>query len=130
MCEVDEEIQHEGRAFLIGLHDEADTVPARQCRVETQSFEQIERELQPVGLLRIDVQADLIGPRERGQPDKTRQQLRHHPAPLRARIARMQGGKFDGNPSTFVNPAAARRLADGVDRLLYRRGDNVPHPRR
>jgi hypothetical protein len=53
-------VEHMRRALLVGLHDEADAVPARQARVKAQGFQQVEREFQPVGFLGIDVQADIV----------------------------------------------------------------------
>ena len=32
----------------------------------------------------------------------------------------MQGGKFDGNPRSFIDAATVRRFTDGVDSLLIR----------
>ena len=47
-------------ALLVGLHHEADAVPAGQGRVEAQCFQQIQRDFQPVGLFGVDVQADVV----------------------------------------------------------------------
>ena len=60
-------VDHERAALLIGLHDEADAVPAGQLRVERQRFQQIEREFEPVGFLGIDIEADVVALREQQQ---------------------------------------------------------------
>jgi hypothetical protein len=40
--EVDDPVQHRGRAFLIGLHNETDAVPPAQPRIVAEGFEEIE----------------------------------------------------------------------------------------
>ena len=62
--QVDEPVDHERAALLVGLDDEADAVPAGQLRVERKRLEQVERELEPVGFLGVDVEADVVAPRE------------------------------------------------------------------
>src|SRR3546814_14635562 len=49
--EVDQVVQDEGRALLVGLYHEADAVPAGERGIEAQPLEEIERQIQPVGLL-------------------------------------------------------------------------------
>ena len=52
---------HEGAALAIGLDDEADAVPAGKLRVEAERLQDVERELEPVRLLGVDVEADVVG---------------------------------------------------------------------
>src|SRR6185295_1471780 len=54
--EVDQEVDHEGATLLIGLDDEADTVPAGKLRIEAERLQKVEGELEPVSLLGVDVE--------------------------------------------------------------------------
>ena len=123
--QVEEVVQHEGGALLVGLHHEADAVPARQLRREAQRLQQVERDLQPVGLLRVDVQADVVAPRQHGQAQQARQQLVHHPVPLRARVARMQGGELDGDARALDRCRARRPPCRWRGSPARRRGGNA-----
>ena len=80
---------------------------------------QVERQLQPVGFLGVDVEADIVA---LGQQ---RQRLQRAAAarPSRGRccaaaIARMQRRKLDRDAGPAIDAAPGRRLADGVDRVL------------
>ena len=68
------------RALLVGLHREPEPVPAGEARQGQQALEQIERWLEPVGLLGIDGDRDVAGPGPPCQVDQTWQQLRGHVA--------------------------------------------------
>ena len=74
-----------GAALLIGLDDEADAVPAGEVGIEAQRLQQVERQLQPVGFLGVDVEADVVAPRQHRQRLQARQQFGHHALALRAR---------------------------------------------
>jgi predicted nucleic acid-binding protein len=65
--QVDEEVNRRRAALLVGLDDEAQAVPAGQRRLEGQALQQLERQLQPVGLLGVDVQADVVAARQQRQ---------------------------------------------------------------
>ena len=90
--QIDDPVDHIRAALAIGLHHEAQPVPAEQGRIERERFENIERDLQPVGFLGIDVEADIIGARQRGQRADSGQEFAHHPVRLRAGIPGMQRG--------------------------------------
>ncbi len=49
-------VDHGARAWAIGLHHDAEPVPAGQCRFAQHSVDHLERQRQPVGLFRVDVQ--------------------------------------------------------------------------
>ncbi|MNR52748.1 hypothetical protein D3C85_1726470 [compost metagenome] len=66
--QVDDVVDHIGAALLVGLNDEADAVPVGERRVEAELFQQVEGDLQPIGLLGVDVDADVVLPGELGQP--------------------------------------------------------------
>ncbi|CFO33012.1 Uncharacterised protein [Bordetella pertussis] len=119
--QVDHVIDHERRALLIGLDDEADAIPVVQLGDETQGFQQVQRNLEPVGFLRVYVQADIVLARQQRQRLDARQQLGHDPVALGARITRMQRRQLDRDARAFVDAASGGRLADGMDGLLVRR---------
>ena len=120
-AEVDQPVDHEGAALAIGLDDEADAVPALKLRIEAERLQQVERELEPVRLLGVDIDADIIAPREQGEALEARQKLARHALDLRAGIARMQRRELDRDARPFIDAAPARRFADRVDRLLIGR---------
>ena len=64
---IDQGINDERAAFLIGLNDEADPVPAGQLRFKAQLLQQVERDLQAIGLFGIDVNPDIVLTRQQGQ---------------------------------------------------------------
>ena len=88
--EVDDDVQHGERALLIGLYDEAKPVPAGKTLVRHQGFEEMEGEVEPVGLLGIDVEPDIVAAGREGEVRQPRQQLVHHPLALGTGIARVQ----------------------------------------
>ncbi len=113
---IDYPIDHIEAALGIGLHDEADAVPAIELRIGRQRFEQIEREIKPVHFLGVDVEPDIIALGEPRQLLEPWQQLVHHAPILRPRIARMERGKLDRDARSSIRPALIGGLADGMDR--------------
>ena len=51
------------RARTVGLHHDAEAVPAGQPRIGQHALDDVERQVEPVGLLRVDVQAHAGVPR-------------------------------------------------------------------
>ena len=102
-CQVNQVINDERAALLVGLDNEANAVPACQLRLEAQFFQQIEGDLQAVGLFGIDVDTDVVLARQQGQRLQARIELFHHPVVLRTAVARMQGRELDGDPRAFIN---------------------------
>jgi hypothetical protein len=68
-------VDHRARALLVRLHGEAEAFPAGERRVVTQSREHLERQLQPVGLLGVDGEADAARPGDRREPGDDRHEL-------------------------------------------------------
>ena len=104
-CQVNQVINDERAALLVGLDNEANAVPACQLRLEAQFFQQIEGDLQAVGLFGVDVDTDVVLARQQGQGFQARIELFHHPVVLRTAVARMQGRELDGDPRAFINTA-------------------------
>ena len=113
-------VDDEGAALLVGLDDEANAVPAGQRGLVAQALQQVQRQLQPVGLFRVDVQANVVLFGQHRQAQHQRVQLVHHAVKLCAAVARVQGRELDGDAGAFVNAAPGRGLANRVDGLLVR----------
>ncbi len=119
--EVDQPVEHVGAALLVGLDDHADAVPAGEIGVVGHGLDQVERELEPVGLLGVDVAADVVVLREQEQGLQPRQELGHDARVLGTGIARVQGRELDRDAGAGVDAPARGRPADGVDRVLVGR---------
>ena len=117
-CQIDEPGNHMRAALLVGLHHKADAVPARQLGRKAQRLQNVERQLQPVGLLGVDVHPDVVLARQHQQPLEPGQQLGHHQLLLRAAVARMQRRELDRDAWPLVDAPAVARLPDRLNRLL------------
>ena len=114
--EVDEPVDHRRAALLVGLDDEADAVPAGEGGLEAEPLQQVERELEAIGLFGIDVEADVVAAGELGELQQARIELGHHPLDLRPAVARMQGRELDRDAGPLDDAAARRGPADRLDR--------------
>ena len=64
---VGEPVDHGRRALLIGLHRKAEAVPAGERRVADTARDHVEREFQPVGLLGVDGEIEIVRLRQRAR---------------------------------------------------------------
>ena len=115
---VDQPVEHEGAALLVGLDDDADAVPAGELGIGGDRLDQVERELEPVGLLGVDVAADVVAAGEQQQRLQARQQLGHDAGMLGTGVARVEGRELHRDAGAGIDPPAPAGLADGVDRVL------------
>ena len=106
------------RALLIGLDHEPDPVPALQGRIACQKFHHIQRQLQPIRFLGIDVEPDVVLPCQPREGEQAGTEFCVHPRGLRPGVARMQRGELNGDSRAIDDALALRMPADGVDRLL------------
>jgi len=100
------------RTLLDADHDPS----AGKLRLEAKPFQEIERDFQPVGLLGVDVEPDVVLARQHGQRLEARIELGVHSFQLGAAVARMQRGELDRDARPFVDAAALGGAADGMDR--------------
>jgi len=70
--EVDQPVDDEGAALLVSLDHEAQAIPAGQIGIAGQRLEQVERQLQAIALLGIDIEADGVVPGEQRQTFQAR----------------------------------------------------------
>ena len=113
--QVAEPVDQRAAAFLIGLHRDAETLPASERRRGRQRFDNIKRQIEPVGLFSINRQANITRRcclRERQQ---SRHQFGHHPRALGELVTRMQRAQLDRNARPLDRAALARHRADGLD---------------
>ena len=114
--ELVEPVDDVGRALAVGLHHDSESVPARECGVREHRLDDVEREVEPVRFLGVDVQADAGGLGEQRERTQPRRQLGHHPVALRELVARVQGGELDRHPRPVAGagaPADAGECGDG-----------------
>ena len=89
--DVDQPVDHGDATLAVGLDDETEPVPVRKIRIEAQRLENVERQVEAVGLLGVDVEADVVGPRQRRETLDARQEFAHERCALHPLVARMQG---------------------------------------
>ena len=114
---VNQVVDDERATFLVCLHHETDAVVTGQIGVGHQRLHQIQRQLQAVGFFGVDIDADIVFFAQQIQLFQARQQFAHDASVLGAGIARVDGGKFDGNAVAFVHALPRGIFADGVDGL-------------
>jgi hypothetical protein len=119
--QVDQVVDHERAALLVGLDHKADAVPALPVRAQS-TASPAGRATAPAGR---PLRRRCSGRCRTGAPARPAQQARvqlvHHAVALRAAVARVQGRELDRDARPFMDAAPVGRLADGVDRLLVGR---------
>ena len=119
--EVDQVRKDCRAALLVGLHDETDAMPAVERGLHAEALEQVEGKVEALGLLGIDVEADVVRTRHRRELAQARIELVEDTPALRAEVARMQRRELDRDARALVDTAAGRSLADRIDRVAIRR---------
>ena len=119
--ELREPVDHEGRALLVGLHREAEALPAGERGRGEDALEDVERQIEALGLLGIERHADVAAARPSGERLHARHELGEHAGALRELVAGMQRRELDGNAGAregAAGPGGARMRGDRVDRAL------------
>ena len=86
----DDPVDDLGCALLVGLDRQAEAAPAGERRVGQHGRQHVERQLEPVGLLGVDGEVQVVAARLAGQPNHHRHQLGHHAVARQRVVARMQ----------------------------------------
>ncbi len=76
-------------AASVGLHDDAEPVPARKLGVGQHRLDHLQRQRQPVGFLGVDVEAHLRARRLPGEVAGDGDEFGHHAGFLRHLVARV-----------------------------------------
>ncbi len=105
------------RPLLIGLHGETEPIPARQHRVGQHGREDVQADLQPVGLLGIHGQSDIGGLRGERETAQRADERRNAASRLERLVARMQRRELDRDARSLARTATSRGAADGADRI-------------
>ncbi len=104
-----------GQRFWYAWTTKPMPVPAGELGLEAQALEQVERDLEPVGLLGIDVEADVVAARADREVLQHRIELAADAVDLRPAVARVQRRQLDRDARPGVDAAAGRGAADRVD---------------
>ena len=113
--ELVEPVDDVRRPLPVGLHHDPEALPARECGVREHRLDDIEREVEPVRLLGVDVEPDARGLRQQRERSQPRDQLGHDPVTLGELVARVQGGKLDRNPRPVADDRAAADAGERGD---------------
>ncbi len=113
---VVERLDHRGGAAPVGLHDDPETVPALEPLVRKHRLDHVERQVETILFLGVDVEADARLGRLPGEVERARQQLLHHRVLVGVFIARMQGRQLDRYAGRRAHVALGL-LANDADRL-------------
>ncbi len=65
--EIDDPVQYERRALLVGLNDEPYAFPVFQRLVEAKGLQQIEGKFETIGFFGVNIETDIVGAGEFGQ---------------------------------------------------------------
>ncbi len=115
--EVGDPVDHLGRALLVGLDGEAEAVPARERGIGQHGGDDVERQFEPVRLLRVDGEVEIVALGLLRQAHDHRHQLAHHPLLRQGVVARVQRGELHRDAGAVRQGLVAGGLADGVDRV-------------
>ncbi len=110
--EIDQPVDDPRRALLVGLHDHAEAVPVRQCRIGGEAPGDVERQIEPLALLGVDGEPHAVPAGQHAQFAHARQQFGQYPLALGAAIARVQRRQLhrDAGPGF-----RSERTGDGAD---------------
>ena len=114
--DVRQPFDHRRRALLVGLHGEAEAVPAGERGIGQHQGDDVERKLKPVGLLGIDGEVEVVALGHAREIERTRHQLGQHPTDRHGLEARMQRGQLDRDAGPRRQRSIAGAPPDGLDR--------------
>ncbi len=117
--ERDEPVDDRARTLLVGLDREAQPHPAGQRRIAAQPGEDLERQLEAIGFLRVDGEPDADALRQHSERRHRRDELVENAARLRELVARVQRRELDRDRGLHPRrrSAVGDRCADRRDRI-------------
>ena len=108
-------LDHLHRALLVGLHHHAEAGPGAELPLGGQPLQQLEREHQPVGLLRIQGEVEVVTCGQNRQPLQPRIEFAPDARLLRRLVARAERRELYRDAVAALRACAGRRLAHGFD---------------
>ena len=105
-----------GRSLAVGLHHDAEAVPPGKRRIGEHGFDHVERKIEPVRFLRIDVQTHARRLCRAAKIQHPGRQFRHHAVLLHRLVAGMQGRQLDGNTGIAADIVVDAGRGKRVDR--------------
>ena len=96
--ELGEPVDHRAGTLLVGLHGGAEPAPAGERGIGRDATDDRERKLEPVGLLGVDHELEVMRLGALRQPKEPRRQLGQHPLARQRLVARVQRGELDRDP--------------------------------
>ena len=102
-------VDHERRAAAVGLHRESEPVPAARRLIARQRRDDVQRDVEAVGLLGIDGAADAGARRAARQLQHARGQFLVDARTLQQRVARLEGGQLHRDARARVGAAGGCR---------------------
>ena len=101
--------------LLVGLDGETEAVPAVEGRIRERRGDDRERQLEPIRLLGIDREVEVVGTGPAGEIDDPRHELAQNPLAADRLVTRMQGGQLHRDAGPVRQGLVAGRAADGLD---------------
>ena len=108
-------LDHLDRALLVGLHHHAEAGPGAELALAGQSLQQLERQHQPVRLLRIEGEVQVVARGEHRQALQPRVQLAPDPRLLRRLVAGAERRELHRDAVAALGPRASRGPAHRLD---------------
>ncbi len=109
-------IDHRGGALLIGLNGETKAIPAGERRIGDDRVDDIERQLEAIGLLGVDGEDQIVTLGEAREREQARREFAQHALARQRLEARMQRGELDGDARPLGKRARSGLRAYGRDR--------------
>jgi len=109
-------LDHRCGALAVSLHHDAETIPARQRSIRQQQFDDVQRQVEPVLFLGVDVKADVGGRGLLREVERARRQFRHNRGMVAVLVTWMQRRQLDRNSGARAYIALCL-LCNCVDRL-------------
>ena len=103
------------RTLAISLNGEAEAIPPCQCLVRGDRGDHIKRQFEPVLLLGIHGEGQVVAARGTGEPDHDGHQLRHDATPADRLVARVKRRQLDRDTGPVRQRPVAGGTADRFD---------------
>ena len=118
-------VDHGRRALAIGLHHHAEPVPSGKAVIAQHRLDHVERDVEPVGLFRVDVEPHPGALGVPGQLQHARHKLVHHAGALHILVARMQCGELDRDAGVGADIVMPRLGGEPGNRPLVGREEVI-----